>query len=238
VSLIACGGSDLSQRLPGPTSATRLGLEDEVIETISYKYVAAGRLTERISSDRRIRFFYDGDDRLALVDFVAPNEDNVEEQIVYRYDALDRVERFERQVPETGEVLQSTRFEYDVKVVDRVVLREDENPHSVTDPKRAFAYRYDAAGRLLKEQPMSKGQEVHYVYVDNGVLRHRDIGDVRRIFEFDEHGNMLSEATVSVHDETHVHQRWIYGYEGWETASDEEKNAPRTNTPYLSATVR
>lgn len=229
--LSACGGSEPSQALPGPTSATRIGLDGEVIETIHYRYLDRGLLAERTSTSERLRFFYDTEERLALVE----EED---EQRVYHYDALDRVERIERLMPSTREVLAVTRFQYDSEVRDRIVLRVEETPRAVVQPTRAFAYRYDIAGRLIEERPMNKGADVQYVYVDNGVLRHRDTGSLRRIFEVDQHGNVLVESVVSVEDETRVHERWEYGFEGWADASDEAKNAPRVDAEYLSATIR
>lgn len=231
LALAACGGSEPSQTLPGPTSATRIGLDGEVIETINYRYLDRGLLAERTSSSERLRFFYDVEERLALIEKGG-------EQLFYHYDELDRVERLERLLPATGEILAITRFQYDSEVSDRVVLREEEVPRAVVEPKRAFAYRYDIAGRLIEERPMNKGADVQYVYVDNGVLRHRDTGSLRRIFEIDAHDNVLAESVVSVEDETRVHERWEYNFEGWAEASEEAKNAARVETEYLSATVR
>jgi YD repeat-containing protein len=229
--LAACGGAP-SQSLPGPCSSERLGLQGEVLESMTYEYRFDGRLIRRSGpgDDDQIRFFYDGDSRFKLVDFPGTNP---ELSLRYEYDGEDRVASIERHLG-TGKIVERTLFEYGRD--DRIQFREEKlldlRPESIR-----VDYRYDAAGRLI-EEATEIGPSVRYVYVEQGVLRHKDESALRTIYEFDEFGNVLGETVVSAHDETAIKQQWLYEYGCWNEKSASERNAPRTQTEYLSSTVR
>jgi hypothetical protein len=234
---VACGASEPSQKLPGPTSADRLGLQGEILESVSFTYREDGRIFSRVSNGEELRFYHDHDGRLTFVEISAPDAEEADEELAYHYDGADRVARIDRQELSTGRTIESTRFVYDDS--GRVARREDLRPFMIGGPKEeAFAYQYDSSGRLVFEKPMVTGLPVKYGYVNNGVLRHRDTGDVRKIFEHDAFGNVLAESVVSAGDESRVQERWVYGFEGWSELSDNAKDAPMADTSYLSASVR
>lgn len=223
--------------MPGPTSADRLALNGEIIESVRYTYREDGRIHGRVSNGEELRFYHDVEDRLLFVDLSAPDSEEVEQQLAYHYDGADRIARIDREEVASGRTIESTRFSYDES--GRIARRDDLRPFMVGGPKEeAFAYRYDSQGRLLAEQPMLTGLPIKYAYDGGNLLRHRDSGDVRKIYEHDLFGNIIAESVVSVDDESRVHERWIYGFDGWSELSDEAKNAPMAETPYLSASVR
>jgi hypothetical protein len=230
----SCTGAP-NEALPGPCSAESRGLAGEPLETITYEYRFDGRLIRRTGpgADDRIRFFYDGESRLAIVDFPRGEEDELALLLRYHYDAANRVESIERQLGTTGPVIERTRFEY---AGDRVDFKEVELM-GLTKESQRVDFLYDAAGRLVLEQPES-GSFVSYVYVEDGILRHKDSSARRTLYEFDDFGNVLSETIVSAHDETEIRQQWFYEYSCWDDRSAAERNAPRIDSPYLSATVR
>jgi YD repeat-containing protein len=184
-------------------------------------------------ADDRIRFFYDGESRLSIIDFPRGSDNDLSLLLRYKYDAANRLEVIERQLGSTGPVIEQTRFEYNDERVD---FKEIE-VMGLTQEKQRVDFVYDAAGHLVLEQP-EFGSVVSYVYVEDGVLRHKDTSARRTIYEFDDFGNVLSETVVSSHDETEIKQQWLYEYSCWDDKSAAERNAPRVETPYLSATVR
>ena len=165
--LAGCGGLR-NESLPGPCSAESRGLEGEVLETITYEYRFDGRLIRRNGpgTDDRIRFFYDGDSRLAIIDFPRGPKDELALLFRYKYDGVNRLESLERQLGTTGPVIERTRFEYDN--TNRVDFKEVELM-GLTPESQRVDFLYDAAGRLVLEEP-EFGTPTSYVYVEDGVL--------------------------------------------------------------------